>query len=73
MPLPPCLPPPPPAHPTLALTAASLLSSPLMLGVYVTIFILLAAILFVCAVYSCVTVSTGRADGWELGGGLGSV
>lgn len=44
-----------------------------MLGVYVTIFILLAAILFVCAVYSCVTVSTGRADGWELGGGLGSV
>ncbi|NWT06102.1 ADCY6 cyclase, partial [Mionectes macconnelli] len=30
--------------------------SPLMLGVYVSIFILLAAILFVCAVYSCVTL-----------------
>ncbi|NXV37027.1 ADCY6 cyclase, partial [Rissa tridactyla] len=30
--------------------------SPLMLGVYVGIFILLAAILFVCAVYSCVTL-----------------
>ncbi|NWR90666.1 ADCY6 cyclase, partial [Furnarius figulus] len=28
----------------------------LMLGVYVSIFILLAAILFVCAVYSCVTL-----------------
>ncbi|NXT91740.1 ADCY6 cyclase, partial [Anhinga rufa] len=39
--------------------------SPLMLGVYVGIFILLAAILFVCAVYSCVTVSTGL-----MGGGL---
>ncbi|NXM66844.1 ADCY6 cyclase, partial [Serilophus lunatus] len=30
--------------------------SPLMLGVYVSIFILLASILFVCAVYSCVTL-----------------
>ncbi|NXQ99993.1 ADCY6 cyclase, partial [Sagittarius serpentarius] len=40
----------------LLLMAASLLSSPLMLGVYVGIFILLAAILFVCAVYSCVTL-----------------
>ncbi|NXV94080.1 ADCY6 cyclase, partial [Calonectris borealis] len=30
--------------------------SPLMLGVYVGIFILLAAILFVCAVYSCITL-----------------
>ncbi|KAF1627722.1 Adenylate cyclase type 6, partial [Eudyptes filholi] len=30
--------------------------SPLMLGVYVGIFILLTAILFVCAVYSCVTL-----------------
>nr|XP_013224241.1 adenylate cyclase type 6 [Columba livia] len=30
--------------------------SPLMLGVYVSIFILLATILFVCAVYSCVTL-----------------
>ncbi|NXP48663.1 ADCY6 cyclase, partial [Heliornis fulica] len=30
--------------------------SPLMLGVYVSIFILLTAILFVCAVYSCVTL-----------------
>ncbi|NXE85758.1 ADCY6 cyclase, partial [Cochlearius cochlearius] len=30
--------------------------SPLMLGVYVGIFILLAAILFVCAVYSCVAL-----------------
>lgn len=29
-----------------------------MLGVYVSIFILLAAILFICAIYSCVTVST---------------
>ncbi|XP_017584169.1 PREDICTED: adenylate cyclase type 6 [Corvus brachyrhynchos] len=29
--------------------------SPLMLGVYVSIFILLAAILFICAIYSCVT------------------
>ncbi|NXV20618.1 ADCY6 cyclase, partial [Cepphus grylle] len=35
----------------------------LMLGVYVGIFILLAAILFVCAVYSCVTVSTGLMGG----------
>ncbi|NWW44675.1 ADCY6 cyclase, partial [Pedionomus torquatus] len=31
--------------------------SPLMLGVYVSIFLLLASILFVCAVYSCVTVT----------------
>uniref|UniRef100_A0A8U7NN60 adenylate cyclase n=1 Tax=Corvus moneduloides TaxID=1196302 RepID=A0A8U7NN60_CORMO len=30
--------------------------SPLMLGVYVSIFILLAAILFICAIYSCVTL-----------------
>ncbi|XP_041257208.1 adenylate cyclase type 6 [Onychostruthus taczanowskii] len=30
--------------------------SSLMLGVYVSIFILLAAILFICAIYSCVTV-----------------
>ncbi|NXW93585.1 ADCY6 cyclase, partial [Alopecoenas beccarii] len=30
--------------------------SPLMLGVYIGIFILLATILFVCAVYSCVTL-----------------
>ncbi|NXN33597.1 ADCY6 cyclase, partial [Nycticryphes semicollaris] len=30
--------------------------SPLMLGVYVGIFILLATILFVCAVYSCITL-----------------
>ncbi|XP_035169191.1 adenylate cyclase type 6 [Oxyura jamaicensis] len=30
--------------------------SPLMLGVYVGIFVLLSAILFVCAVYSCVTL-----------------
>ncbi|CAN0012452.1 unnamed protein product [Bubo scandiacus] len=30
--------------------------SPLMLGVYVGIFILLSAILFVCAIYSCVTL-----------------
>ncbi|NXP04033.1 ADCY6 cyclase, partial [Thinocorus orbignyianus] len=30
--------------------------SPLMLGVYISIFILLATILFVCAVYSCVTL-----------------
>uniref|UniRef100_A0A8C3USC6 adenylate cyclase n=1 Tax=Catharus ustulatus TaxID=91951 RepID=A0A8C3USC6_CATUS len=31
--------------------------SSLMLGVYVSIFILLAAILFICAIYSCVTVT----------------
>ncbi|XP_009881498.1 PREDICTED: adenylate cyclase type 6 [Charadrius vociferus] len=30
--------------------------SPVMLGIYVSIFILLAAILFVCAVYSCITL-----------------
>ncbi|NXK26785.1 ADCY6 cyclase, partial [Arenaria interpres] len=30
--------------------------SPLMLGVYIGIFILLATILFVCAVYSCITL-----------------
>ncbi|NXU68512.1 ADCY5 cyclase, partial [Horornis vulcanius] len=30
--------------------------SSLMLGVYVSIFILLAAILFICAIYSCVTL-----------------
>ncbi|NWT75498.1 ADCY6 cyclase, partial [Prunella himalayana] len=30
--------------------------SSLMLGVYVSIFILLAAILFICAIYSCVTI-----------------
>ncbi|NXC78599.1 ADCY6 cyclase, partial [Anhinga anhinga] len=42
--------------------------SPLMLGVYVGIFILLAAILFVCAVYSCVTVSTGLMGGGLWGG-----
>ncbi|NWV69795.1 ADCY6 cyclase, partial [Malurus elegans] len=30
--------------------------SPLMLGVYVSIFILLAAILFICAIYSCVAL-----------------
>ncbi|NXB28179.1 ADCY6 cyclase, partial [Eulacestoma nigropectus] len=30
--------------------------SPLMLGVYISIFILLAAILFICAIYSCVTL-----------------
>ncbi|NXC02164.1 ADCY6 cyclase, partial [Orthonyx spaldingii] len=33
-----------------------LVSSPLMLGVYVSIFILLAAILFICAIYSCITL-----------------
>lgn len=54
-------------HPP-TLTAASLLSSPLMLGVYVSIFILLATILFVCAVYSCVTVSPGL-----VGGGFGGL
>ncbi|NXY77709.1 ADCY6 cyclase, partial [Glareola pratincola] len=37
--------------------------TPLMLSVYVGIFILLAAILFVCAVYSCVAVSTGLMGG----------
>ncbi|KAF1557871.1 Adenylate cyclase type 6, partial [Eudyptula albosignata] len=42
--------------------------SPLMLGVYVGIFILLTAILFVCAVYSCVTVSTGLMGGGAWGG-----
>ncbi|KAF1615429.1 UNVERIFIED_CONTAM: Adenylate cyclase type 6, partial [Eudyptes pachyrhynchus] len=42
--------------------------SPLMLGVYVGIFILLTAILFVCAVYSCVTVSTGPMGGGAWGG-----
>lgn len=41
-----------------------------MLGIYVSIFILLAAILFVCAVYSCITVSTGPTGG-EMRGGLG--
>ncbi|NWV04889.1 ADCY6 cyclase, partial [Ptilonorhynchus violaceus] len=30
--------------------------SPLMLGVYVSIFILLVTILFICAIYSCVTL-----------------
>lgn len=48
--------------------ATSLPSSPLMLGVYVGIFILLAAILFVCAVYSCVTVSTGVMGGGDAEG-----
>ncbi|NXW67413.1 ADCY6 cyclase, partial [Hirundo rustica] len=41
--------------------------SSLMLGVYVSIFILLAAILFICAIYSCVTVSTQGLGGF-LGG-----
>ncbi|NXN63674.1 ADCY6 cyclase, partial [Himantopus himantopus] len=44
--------------------------SPLMLGVYVSIFILLAAILFVCAVYSCITVSTGPTGGETSGGSV---
>lgn len=67
-PVPPVSPPPPPSPP-LPLTATSLRSSPLMLGVYVSIFVLLSAILFVCAVYSCVAVSRGRVG--SLWGGLG--
>lgn len=59
-PVPPFFPPPSPPPP---LTAASLRSSPLMLGVYVGIFVLLSAILFVCAVYSCVAVSSEWVGG----------
>ncbi|NXA28687.1 ADCY6 cyclase, partial [Ibidorhyncha struthersii] len=44
--------------------------SPLMLGIYVSIFILLAVILFVCAVYSCITVSTGPTGGETSGGSV---
>lgn len=32
-------------------------SSPLMLGAYISIFVTLATILFVCAIYSCLGVS----------------
>ncbi|NXM98481.1 ADCY6 cyclase, partial [Sylvia borin] len=44
--------------------------SSLMLGVYVSIFILLAAILFICAIYSCVTGHGGLGG---LGGLWGAV
>lgn len=33
-------------------------STPVMLGIYVSIFIILANILFICAIYSCIKVDT---------------
>ena len=33
-------------------------STPVMLGIYITIFIILANILFICAIYSCIKVAS---------------
>lgn len=33
-------------------------STPVMLGIYISIFVILANILFICAIYSCIKVNT---------------
>lgn len=38
-------------------------STPVMLGIYISIFVILANILFICAIYSCIKVNA--RGGWE--------
>lgn len=54
-----------------ALTCASsflLGSTPVMLGIYISIFVILANILFICAIYSCIKVSKRRSRAGRPGG-----
>lgn len=51
-------------------------STPVMLGIYISIFVILANILFICAIYSCIKVNVRggcvTTCTWIVGGSLSS-